>query len=1270
MKQKTLYIYILLGIFICLFRQYSTAQNIGGSISLPTAPSLSLKVGSRDSVCLSYMQGAATQSKNYVTLHVSQPLRMSVTVKSTTFIKNNNEVRPIALGLNLYAPDNATENIYPNYNNEKNWTRDVYVTGDYKITYESLGVVNSPATLAAERVVVGPNVYQAGIEITCQKIPRETATNPFPDIPDLPPYLFWNIEDKACRNHVATFEPTISDTEGMTTISYYDGFGKEQENVLVGFVENKKNVVTYQEYDTWGRKGRTWSPMSVDALEGDGFTPLDNIKGLAAGTEPFGYSEYQASPISLETKRFGDGKAWHQAGKAVCMDYFTNKEGNDSLNCMHLEANIDNGNVNFKRIGNYKTGCLMVTRTTDEDGRATFIFKDSFDRTLLTRRKLTVNGQKSFLDTYYIYDKIDQLVAVVPPTMAKFVENDFLPKEMVDAYVYAYEYDDLGRNIAKKLPGCEWTYMAYDRHDRIVYSQDGNKRKEGRLAFLLYDAFGRECVRGTCKGTSVPDIAQADITCKYTGGNKELLGYDCPNWNATDVKVQAVNYYDNYNFLKNRMTPNMFQASYGKTEDYAAKYDCTQGLCTGSVRKILGQEQDGGVYSVCYYDALGRVAQKRTFNNAAQNEVTYYKYAITDDPIRMRHEYGNTNPSVEVYEYTYDKAKRLLKETLALNGATPMVICENEYDDLGRLATRMHAQNPSLNTFYEYNNRSWLTGIESPLYRERLLYNENVSNKQYSGKIARMDWATQRNKSRNYYQFYYDDLGRTTKAYYGMRRFSELFEYDLMGNVTKLKRGGNDDDGTPCAIDDLTLKYHGNQLLKVTDSNEGPYYKGAFHFVDGTDEDVEYAYDANGNMTMDLNKGIESITYNDLNLPKCVTFKLKDDLTQTETEKKIEYFYDSDGGKRAVLYSNDDYIAYTENRVFENDKLKYLLFEGGYASFENGEKNPTFHFYIKDHLGNNRIVADAQGNVEQENHYYPSGTLIMGSKFTQDITSKQRYRFGGKELDRMYGLDWYYFGARMYDPVLNCWTTMDPLCEKYYDISPYVYCNNDLINKFDPNGMDQYEINGLGAVVNIIKDDEKDTFYRVNKTEDGAYYRTGACLVLPYSSVSQYNEAKDNENVPYSVFIMNNIAAGKSLFEFFADNTSVEWTQYSLSDSKGNSFSTVSSSHQDLYDASGGALQNWIFESGLSVKEHSHNHPKERPVEMPSGLLPNEQKGDIDFARKLNYKLQMANKAIPTYKLYVNKKYIYWNENSKPTDFGRAADGTWLPTLPEIVCKP
>ena len=50
----------------------------------------------------------------------------------------------------------------------------------------------------------------------------------------------------------------------------------------------------------------------------------------------------------------------------------------------------------------------------------------------------------------------------------------------------------------------------------------------------------------------------------------------------------------------------------------------------------------------------------------------------------------------------------------------------------------------------------------------------------------------------------------------------------------------------------------------------GPDHAGAFHFVDGTDEETEYEYDPNGNMTKDSNKGISSIQYNLLNLPSTV----------------------------------------------------------------------------------------------------------------------------------------------------------------------------------------------------------------------------------------------------------------------------------------------------------------------------------------------------------------------------------------------------------------
>ena len=65
----------------------------------------------------------------------------------------------------------------------------------------------------------------------------------------------------------------------------------------------------------------------------------------------------------------------------------------------------------------------------------------------------------------------------------------------------------------------------------------------------------------------------------------------------------------------------------------------------------------------------------------------------------------------------------------------------------------------------------------------------------------------------------------------------------------------------------------------------------------------------------------------------------------------------------------------------------------------------------------------------------------------------QRYKYNGMELDRMHGLDTYDFGARQYDPVLGRWDRMDPLCEKYYDVSPYGYCGGNPVRYIDPDGM-------------------------------------------------------------------------------------------------------------------------------------------------------------------------------------------------------------------------
>jgi len=148
---------------------------------------------------------------------------------------------------------------------------------------------------------------------------------------------------------------------------------------------------------------------------------------------------------------------------------------------------------------------------------------------------------------------------------------------------------------------------------------------------------------------------------------------------------------------------------------------------------------------------------------------------------------------------------------------------------------------------------------------------------------------------------------------------------------------------------------------------------------------------------------------------------------------------------------------------------------------------PQYHFYVKDHLGNNRMVVNASGTVEQVSHYYAFGGL-MGENTGSDV---QDFKYNGKELDRLHGLDWYDYNARHMDAVRGVFTTMDPLAEKYYDISPYAYCHDNPINRIDIDGnwdltvhlAQDREKNGYGIAV--VSDRNGKEVYRFQVRAEG-----------------------------------------------------------------------------------------------------------------------------------------------------------------------------------------
>ena len=106
------------------------------------------------------------------------------------------------------------------------------------------------------------------------------------------------------------------------------------------------------------------------------------------------------------------------------------------------------------------------------------------------------------------------------------------------------------------------------------------------------------------------------------------------------------------------------------------------------------------------------------------------------------------------------------------------------------------------------------------------------------------------------------------------------------------------------------------------------------------------------------------------------------------------------------------------------------------------------------------------GFTSQRTQYYPSGLPWAEG----EGASVQNKKYNGKEFIEAHGLDEYDSQARMYYPAIMRTTTLDPLAEKYYSISPYAWCGNNPVNRIDPDGMSYSNFDRNGNYINTTKD--------------------------------------------------------------------------------------------------------------------------------------------------------------------------------------------------------
>ena len=601
----------------------------------------------------------------------------------------------------------------------------------------------------------------------------------------------------------------------------------------------------------------------------------------------------------------------------------------------------------------------------------------------------------------------------------------------------------------RKLPGCDSVRYVYDKADRLIFVQDGNLKGQGRWRFTIPDALGRTVLSGLCS-EPLPVDGSA-VEAEFTGSGS-YKGYAVKVGGTVRAlsgsRLLTVNYYDNYDFLGKNGFPAYAYDSSMESSGYGTKSDA-RGMLTGSVTGLAG-DGAGQLYSVVYYDRRSRPVQRQSSNSLGGKETEYTAYNFTGQPTRLRHVHTAQGKAVrtEVRTYSYDHAGRLLTVKHKLDALGEVTLVNNVYDDLGRLQSKsLHGSAVNKQT-YTYNIRGWLTGVSGSKFTQNLYYNTGNGVVKYNGSISSMTWKSGNESTVRGYKFTYDGLDRMLNATYGetasistnANRFSEnVTGYDKNGNIKGLQRYGQLSSTSYGLIDNLTLTLNGNQLSCVEDAVSTAAYGTNTAFVNGASAAGEYAYDVNGNLTKDLNKGIADIQYNVLNLPSTVSFS---------DGSTITYTYGADGTKLRTVHkigSTTTTTDYCGNVIYENGTQKLLLTEEGYINLTGTQQ---YHYYLKDHQGNNRVVINQSGTVEETNHYYPFGGVFGTAGNTQP------YKYNGKELDTKKGLNWYDYGARHYDAALGRFTTNDPLAEKYYSMSPYTYCADNPVKFIDPNGME------------------------------------------------------------------------------------------------------------------------------------------------------------------------------------------------------------------------
>ena len=663
---------------------------------------------------------------------------------------------------------------------------------------------------------------------------------------------------------------------------------------------------------------------------------------------------------------------------------------------------------------------------------------------------------------------IQQIAGDCSHTLFKYSPiGELLRTTDADGYQTIYTYDLIGRMIKRVHPDAGATYFKYDLASNLIEKQTENLALSSASIKYIYKFSRLMKIRYPLhpeNNVTYSYDAAGRIAVRQDGTGSEEFLYDKLGNLAQSLRRIVIPTENNAYMFLTRFTYDSFgrMKSIRYPDGELVQYAYTTG---GLLKSVIGQKQN---HQHVYlqnrrYDEQGRVVEQ-TYGNNVQTQHVYdpqrqwlshvstfsndtqdwlqditYKYDaagnITDidqsaPPVSngLGGKYDN--------HYQYDKQYRLI----ASKGSGDFTYSFSaNYSPTGRLGQKYTATNAFTSDLLFGYDKSRLT------HQPRTVYDSDNGTMNHfwdaNGNLAQVVDCNQ-NAARlhewdeeNRLRFV---LGEKYAGYYG---------YDANGErVYKLTGSSSMDDVNSGSIkaqaifDDAVL--YPNPYIVVTPKG---YTK---HYYAGTER---LATAIGGGGFLHMQTPIVPLTsQHDMDIVKSFYeyYQDEDPFNYQQIISKSEPTEDIFGNEKPDL---EYQCKPTELVMVDILNPQDILLKSISINEQNNGPDKEVYFYHGDHLGSANWITDADGKPIQYIHYAPYGELIANK---QTIGYDERYKFTGKERDWETGYD--YFGARFYDHRKGFWNSVDPLADKYPNVTPYLYCNGNPIMLVDPDGREKH----------------------------------------------------------------------------------------------------------------------------------------------------------------------------------------------------------------------